>query len=72
MESKISSKVPKPQSFLQSIVTLDDMVAETVDFITSSEKTTLDEVFRNIIDVPFLKDAIYEQLVHPEDWFSFH
>lgn len=72
MESKSNSRISKPESFLQSIVTLDDMVTETVDLIASSEKTTLDEVFRNIIDVPFLKDAIYEQLVHPEDWFSFH
>lgn len=57
--------------FLPNLVTLDDMVAETVDLLTLPEKETLDEVFRGVISIPYLQESMKALARTPEEFFGF-
>ena len=54
-----------------NIVTLDDMVAETVDALSSIEKETLDEIYRGVINIPHLQEGLKAIVESPEGVLDF-
>lgn len=69
METLIDRNVSN--GFLNNLVTLDDMVVETIDVLTTVEKEALDEVYRGFIDIPYLQDSLKVLIQNPETMFGF-
>lgn len=69
MESLFNFRVP--EFFLNNFITLDDMVAETIDVMTEVEQETLDEIYRGVIAIPHLQNSMKAMMLTPEDLFGF-